>query len=244
MMRVLSAPDGRDYTSLPTQEIDWRIKPADLRGARIGLALDIGCGEKVHSETRAAVEAAARDLALAGAIVEPLAPFLDQQMLDGWDRFFRMRSNLDLAALPSERRGRVLPFIRAWADSASSFSGAEVFGGYAHINALRKASVAATAPYDFVLSPTAPMTAFPAEYAMPSNDPLDPFVHIGFTLPFSVSEQPAASINCGYSSEGLPIGLQVIGRRFDDVGVLSFCRAFEDIRQPQARPWPEPPSGV
>jgi len=244
MMSVLSAPDRRDYTSLPAQKIDWRIKPAGLRGARVALALDVGCGEKVHSETRAAVEAAARDLALAGAIVEPLAPFLDQQMLDGWDKFFRMRSNLDLAALPVERRGKVLPFIRTWADSASSLSGAEVFGGYNHINAMRKASVAATAPYDFVLSPTAPMTAFPAEYAMPSNNPLDPFTHIGFTLPFSVSEQPAASINCGYSSEGLPIGLQVIGRRFDDVGVLSFCRAFENIRQPLARPWPEPPSSA
>jgi aspartyl-tRNA(Asn)/glutamyl-tRNA(Gln) amidotransferase subunit A len=243
MMSVLSAPDGRDYTSLPAQEIDWRIKPADLRGARIALALDVGCGKKAHAETRAAVEAAARDLALAGAIVEPLAPFLNQQMLDGWDRFFRMRSHLDLAALPVERRGKVLPFIRAWADSANSFSGAEVFEGYNQINALRKASVAATAPYDFVLTPTAPMTAFPAEYAMPSNNPLDPFIHIGFTLPFSVSEQPAASINCGYSSQGLPIGLQVIGGRFDDVGVLSFCRAFEDMRPP-ARPWPEPPPRV
>jgi aspartyl-tRNA(Asn)/glutamyl-tRNA(Gln) amidotransferase subunit A len=244
MMGVLSAPDGRDYTGLPPQALDWRIRPADLRGLKIGVALDIGCGEPAHPEPRAAVEAAARDLAQAGAIVERLAPFLDQQMLDGWDRFFRMRSHLDLAALAEERQRKVLPFIRAWADSAAAFSGAEVFAGYTQINALRKASVSATAPYDFVLTPTAPMTAFPAEYAMPSNNPLDPFTHIGFTLPFSVSEQPAASINCGYSSEGLPIGLQVIGRRFDDVGVLSLCRAFEDIRQPPARPWPEPPAGA
>jgi aspartyl-tRNA(Asn)/glutamyl-tRNA(Gln) amidotransferase subunit A len=108
--------------------------------------------------------------------------------------------------------------------------------------AMRRATIAATAPYDFVLSPTAPMTAFAAEAPSPSNDPLDPFTHIGFTLPFSVSEQPAASINCGYSSEGLPIGLQVIGRRFDDLGVLALARTVEDMRRSNARAWPEPPA--
>ena len=244
MMGVLSAPDRRDYMSLAPQRIDWRIAPIALRGLKIGLVLDIGCGEAVQPEPGAAVETAANDLVDAGAIVEPLAPFLDQQMLDGWDRFFRMRSYLDLAALSEERRQKVLPFIRAWADTAERFSGVEIFSGFTQIDAMRKATVAATAPYDFVLTPTAPMVAYPVERAMPSNDPLDPFRHIGFTLPFSVSEQPAASINCGYSSEGLPIGLQIVGRRFDDIGVLSLARAFEDMRRQQARPWPEPPSGA
>ena len=59
-----------------------------------------------------------------------------------------------------------------------------------------------------------------------------------------MSEQPAASINCGYDSEGLPIGLQIVGRRFDDVGVLRMARAFEAMRAGEARPWPEPPGGV
>jgi aspartyl-tRNA(Asn)/glutamyl-tRNA(Gln) amidotransferase subunit A len=52
-----------------------------------------------------------------------------------------------------------------------------------------------------------------------------------------MSEQPAASINWGYSDEGLPIGVQVIGRRFDDLAVLRLCRLLEDLR-PKQRPWP------
>jgi aspartyl-tRNA(Asn)/glutamyl-tRNA(Gln) amidotransferase subunit A len=56
-----------------------------------------------------------------------------------------------------------------------------------------------------------------------------------------MSEQPAASINCGYTRSGLPIGLQIAGRRFDDLGVLQVARAFEIIRGDQ-RPWPQPPS--
>ena len=56
-----------------------------------------------------------------------------------------------------------------------------------------------------------------------------------------MSEQPALSINCGYSDEGLPIGMQIIGRRFDDLGVLRVAAAFEAMRVGTTRPWPEPP---
>ena len=146
-----------------------------------------------------------------------------------------------MKALSAEKRAKVLPFIREWAESAGGFSGDEVFRGFSQIPAMRKAAIAATAPFDFVLSPTAPMTAFPADWASPSQDPLNPFPHIGFTVAFNMSEQPAASINCGYDSEGLPIGLQIIGRRFDDIGVLRLARAFETMRAGEARPWPEPP---
>ena len=242
MMSVLSRPDPRDYMGLPPQNLDWRIMPAALRGLKIGLLLDVGCGAPASPETRAAVEKAARDLALAGASVEPMPSFLTEEMLDGWDHFFRMRSYLDIAALPIERRTKILPYILAWAESAAPLSGQDVGRGYSQIMAMRRATVAATVPYDIVISPTAPMIAFAAEDPSPGNDPMNPFTHIGFTLPFSVSEQPAASINCGYSPEGLPIGLQIIGRRFDDLGVLSFARAFEEMRRGDARPWPEPPA--
>ena len=54
-----------------------------------------------------------------------------------------------------------------------------------------------------------------------------------------MSEQPAASINCGYTTSGLPIGLQIVGKRFDDLGVLQMARAWERLR-PTQRAWPEP----
>jgi aspartyl-tRNA(Asn)/glutamyl-tRNA(Gln) amidotransferase subunit A len=79
-----------------------------------------------------------------------------------------------------------------------------------------------------------------AEAPSPTNDPLRPLEHIGFTVPFNMSEQPASSVNCGYSASGLPIGLQIAGKRFDDLGVLRVSRAFEQIREPQ-RPWPVGP---
>jgi aspartyl-tRNA(Asn)/glutamyl-tRNA(Gln) amidotransferase subunit A len=243
MMAVLAQPDARDFMSLPPQRFDWRIEPTKLAGLRIGLLLEAGCGYRTSAPTRAAVERVARDVAAAGAIVEPLPPFLTQDMLDGLDRFWRIRALMDFRAKPPERREKILPFIRAWGESAADFSGEAIFRGFSQIMVMRKATIAATLPYDYVLAPTAPITAFAAEQASPSDDPLDPFPHIGFTVAFNMSEQPAASINCGYSDEGLPIGLQIIGRRFDDLGVLGVASAIETMRAGEARAWPEPPAG-
>jgi aspartyl-tRNA(Asn)/glutamyl-tRNA(Gln) amidotransferase subunit A len=241
MMATLSLADVRDYTSLRYEALDWKIGPEPLKGLRVGLMIEAGCGARPTPEVSAAVQRAARDFEAAGAHVEPLAPFLTQDMLDGLDHFWRTRALIDLRALTPGKRAAVLPFIRDWAESADGFSGERVFRGFSQIPAIRKAAVEATVNFDFVLSPTAPMTAFPAEWASPSCDPLNPFPHIGFTVAFNMSEQPAATVNCGYDNEGLPIGLQIVGRRFDDVGVLRTARAFEAMRAGEARPWPEPP---
>lgn len=206
---------------------------------RIGLLIDAGCGLPVDPEVRDAVLRAATLLDEAGAIVEPMEPFLSRQMLDGMDHAWRMRSHLDLAALRPDQRDTVLPYIRTWADSVKDMPGTAVFVAMSQFHATRVATVKACNPYDFVISPTAPITAFDAALPSPTNDPLRPLEHIAFTVPFNMSEQPAASINCGYTEAGMPIGLQIAGRRFDDLGVLRISRAFELLRDTQ-RPWPEP----
>ena len=244
MMQVLSQPDARDSMSLPAQPIDWlRLAPGTqrLRGLRLGLLLDAGCGLATDPEVRAAVQAAAQRLADAGAIVEPMEPFLTRAMLDGMDHFWRMRSHMDMRTLTVEQRAKVLPYIRAWADSAATLSAAQVYEASQQFHATRVATVRACAGYDYVLSPVAPITAFAAELPSPTDDPLRPLEHIAFTVPFNMSEQPAASVNCGYNASGLPIGLQIAGQRFDDLGVLQLAHAFEQLRGAQ-RPWPAPPA--
>ncbi len=240
LMGVLSQPDERDTMSLPYQEIAWGRLDRDVRGLKIGLMLDAGWGLPVEPEVRAAVEAAARAFEAAGAIVEPVAPIMTRAMADGIDEFWRTRSWLDISALPESKRAKVLPFIVEWARGGAGLSGERVFRGYSQMGAMRDASVRACRPFDVLLSPTAPIPAFPAELPCPTNDPARPFEHIAFTVPFNMSEQPAASINCGYTSSGLPIGLQIVGKRHDDLGVLQIARAWEHLR-PAQRAWPEPP---
>jgi aspartyl-tRNA(Asn)/glutamyl-tRNA(Gln) amidotransferase subunit A len=243
MMQVLAQPDTRDSMSLPAQTIAWDqfdVGVAVLRGLRIGLLMDAGCGLAVEPEVRDAVLQAARLFEQAGAIVEPMAPFMTQAMLDGMDHSWRMRSYLDLAALTAEKKATVLPYIQQWADSAAGMTGPQVFVANSQFHATRVASVRACQTFDIVISPTASMPAFAAELPSPTNDPLRPLEHIGFTVPYNMSEQPAASINCGYTGSGLPIGLQIAGQRFDDLRVLQVAHAFELLRAPQ-RPWPQPP---
>jgi aspartyl-tRNA(Asn)/glutamyl-tRNA(Gln) amidotransferase subunit A len=239
LMSVLSQPDGRDHMSLPAQRCEWLSLDRDPKGLRLGLVLDGSCGLAVEPQVRGAVEAAARALAAAGAIVEPMQPFLSRAMLDGLDYFWRMRAWADLTALDSARRAKVLPFILEWAKGAADLSGLELFRGFSQIFVMRQAAHAACQDYDYVLCPTAPIPAFAAELPCPTNDPTRPFEHIAFTVPFNMSEQPAASINCGYTGDGLPIGLQIVGKRFDDLGVLQLARCYEAMR-PAQRPWPQP----
>ncbi|MBK6295674.1 MAG: amidase [Rhodoferax sp.] len=242
LMRVLSQPDERDSMSLPFERIAWDEfdRGTDwLRGLKIGLLLDAGCGLAVQAEVSRAVTQAAQLLVQAGAQVQAMPPFLTPTMLDGMDHAWRMRSHLDLSALKPERKAVVLPYIRDWADSAANLSGPLTFIAMSQFHATRMASVKACAPFDFVISPTSPVVAFAADLPSPTNNPLRPLEHIAFTVPYNMSEQPAASINCGYTAQGLPIGLQIAGRRFDDLGVLQLARAFEELRGPQ-RSWPQP----
>ncbi|MDB5860597.1 MAG: gatA [Ramlibacter sp.] len=243
-MDVLARPDDRDSMNLPQQDIAWSAFDAGaekLRGLRIGLLLEAGCGLAVEPEVKAAIKRAAALFERAGAVVTPLQPFMTQAMLDGMDHFWRMRSHIDMRALPPETKALVLPYIQQWADSAAGMTGEAVFRAQHQFHLTRLAAVNACRPFDYVLSPVSPMPAPPAELPSPTNDPLRPLEHIGFTVPFNMSEQPAASVNCGYTSRGLPIGLQIAGKRFDDLGVLQVARAFELVREEQ-RPWPQPPS--
>jgi aspartyl-tRNA(Asn)/glutamyl-tRNA(Gln) amidotransferase subunit A len=240
LMTVLTRPDPRDYMALPHQEIDWPASlDADVGGVRLGLVLDIGAGTKPQPAVRRAVEAAAAAFERAGAIVEPVAPFVTADMLAGLDRFFQARLWAEVEPLAPDRQAKMLPFILAWCRQAAGLSAADAARNFALVMLIREKAVAASAGYDFLISPTSPITAYAATEATPGDDPAKPFEHIGFTVPFNMSEQPAASLCAGYDADGLPIGLQIVGQRFDDLGVLRMARAYEALRPPLP-PWPQP----
>jgi aspartyl-tRNA(Asn)/glutamyl-tRNA(Gln) amidotransferase subunit A len=240
LMTVLTRPDPRDYMAMPYQEIDWPASlDADVKGKRLGLLLDIGVGTTPQPAVQHAIEAAAAALASAGAIIEPVAPFLTPDMFSGLDRFFQARLWADVEQLEPDRQAKMLPFILAWCRQADGLTAADGARNLALVMLIREKAVAASAPYDFLISPTSPITAYAATQATPGDDPAKPFEHIGFTAPFNMSEQPAASLCAGYDDNGLPIGLQIVGQRFDDLGVLRMARAYEALRPP-LRPWPQP----
>jgi aspartyl-tRNA(Asn)/glutamyl-tRNA(Gln) amidotransferase subunit A len=248
LMQVLSRADPRDSMSLPYAPLDWLQHMQtgvqwveSLKGLKIGLLQQPGCGMAVDPRVTHCIELAAKTLSDAGAIVQTMSPFMSDELLHDLDEFFRMRSYLDLQKLPAAQRGQVLPFISQWAQAAAQYDGPRTFKAGQASYTVRVNAVKACSQFDYVISPVAPVIAFDADNACPHNNPQYALEHIGFTVPFNMSEQPAASINCGYvrneNERWMPVGLQIVGQRFDDLGVMRVARAFETLRAAQ-RPWP------
>jgi aspartyl-tRNA(Asn)/glutamyl-tRNA(Gln) amidotransferase subunit A len=240
MMSVLSRPDRRDGMSLPAIEIHWKTLDKSPRKLRIGLMLDAGTGQALEQEVRDVAIKAAKAFESAGSVVTEVDGILTREMLDGLDHFWRARMWSDLSLLPPEQRSKALPYIYQWAETGAKLSGVDVVRGFNATMAIRAAAAKLFCEVDYVISPVSPVVNFPAEFAAPLNDPLKPFEHIAYTVPWNMSENPAASVNGGYDKKGFPIGVQIVGKRFDDLGVLGLAKAFEGLRGPQ-KPWPNPP---
>ena len=242
LMSVISRPDARDWTALPPADLLWSETgpgSAHITDLRVGLLLDPGCGMPVDPEVTQVVTAAARLVESVGATVEPLAPFLNDDLLHDLDTFWRVRSWNDFHGLAPEAQDRVLPFIRRWVEAGADVPGREVIRCYQSIMEIQKRSVAGTLPFDIVISPVAPVAAFPAEWPMPFGDEDRGMVHIGFTAPCNLSGQPSMSVNAGFTADGRTVGLAISGRRFDDLAVLRTAAWFEDARPAAAQPdWP------
>jgi aspartyl-tRNA(Asn)/glutamyl-tRNA(Gln) amidotransferase subunit A len=245
LLNVITQPDIRDYTSLPFHSVDYaqaisNVTPEVFKGLRIGYLSDMEIGTAIHPEVAAAVEHAAKALETAGAHVEPMKSYLTQDMLEGMCRFFEIRSFNDVSLMPPQQQAKILPFVHEWCTyRAGSFSGVQVMAAYNQVLAMREATIAAVAKYDFVLSPVSPIPAYAAELPSPNNDARNALPHIAFTVAYNMSEQPASSTPWSYTADGLPIGVQLVGQRFDDVGVLRLSRALEQLRPPQ-KAWPQP----
>jgi len=240
MMSVMAKPDRRDGMSLPPDNINWKALDKSSRKLRIGLMLDLGVGQALEKKVRDVVVKAAQAFEAAGAVVTEVKGILTRGMLDGLDNFWRARLWDDLSQLTPAERARALPYILRWAEGGAKLSGVDAVRGFNATMAIRSAAGKLFADLDYVISPVSPVVKFAAELAAPLNDPDKPFEHICYTVPWNMAENPAVSINGGYDEAGFPIGVQIVGRRFDDLGVLGMAKAFEGLRGAQ-RPWPSPP---
>ncbi|SHH56570.1 amidase [Bradyrhizobium erythrophlei] len=239
MMSVLSKPDRRDGMSLPPDSIHWKALEKPVRKLRIGLMLNPGVGQTLEKDVRDVAVKAAKAFEEAGAVVTEVPAVMTREILDGLDNFWRARMWDDLSKLTPAERGKALPYIVDWAEAGAKLSGVDVIRGFNATMTIRAAVAKLFCDLDYLISPVSPVVNFPAEFASPVNDPARPFEHIAYTVAWNMSENPAVSINGGYDGKGFPIGVQIVGRRFDDLGVLAMAKAFEGLRGPQ-KPWPSP----
>lgn len=244
LMSVLAGPDERDPTSLPDDRPDWDLGDVEVAGWRVATLSEAGCGLPVDPEVAAAVDAAAAVFERAGAHVEPIEPFFTRQMLDDLDLLWRVRGWAEFSQLDHDRQHAVLPYIADWCRGGADVPGVVVMRCLNRMLEVGRATLDATAGYDLVLSPVAPVATFPAEWHAPTDDHTRTMEHIAFTVPYNFSHQPAATVNAGFTSDGRPIGVQLAARRFADPTALAAAAFFEQARPAEAQPsWPPPVLG-
>jgi aspartyl-tRNA(Asn)/glutamyl-tRNA(Gln) amidotransferase subunit A len=227
LMTVIAAPDVRDFTALPAEVLDYRETVAGgVSDARIGLITDLGFGVSADSEVLANVEAAARLLEREGCRITAQDPQFNADDLRQAERFYKVRCRAELNSCPSDRRPRS-PTIAAWSAEVERLSAVEFYDTFNALQRIRGRAARLINGLDFLILPTVPQAAFRAELPGFSETRLfEPWANV---FPFNLTEQPASSINCGRTASGLPIGLQIVGRRFDDVGVFRLSRACERV---------------
>jgi aspartyl-tRNA(Asn)/glutamyl-tRNA(Gln) amidotransferase subunit A len=242
MLSALCGADDRDPYALPPENRDWRDGIEDgVQGWRIAYSPNLGYA-RVDGEVAAAVAVAAHQFEALGAIVEPVDKIFDSPR----DALFTLWASGTAALLrtfPDERRDAVDPGLLATAAAGEKFSAADWVGADLVRTALGRTMAAFHRRYDLLLTPTMPIPALPVSQDL--NDPATEGHWIDwspFSYPFNMTRQPAASIPCGLTVGGLPIGLQIVGPLYGDAGVLRAARAFETtqpIRRPPSLDYPE-----
>ncbi|HET6522345.1 MAG TPA: amidase [Geminicoccaceae bacterium] len=232
MMNVIALPDGRDWTALPYDARDWRIGLEDgVRGLRVAFSPRLGLDSvRVDPEIARLVADAARVFEDLGAVVEEADPDL-RDAPEVFRTHWSVGSAFALHALSEEQRAVMDPGLL----EVAAEGGRVALPDYLHA-ASRRAAIGRRMnrfhdAYDLLLSPTLPLPAFPAgrEVADPTTQPRW-YDWTPFSYPFNLTQQPACTVPCGFTGAGLPAGLQIVGRRYDDALVLRAARAFEAVR--------------
>ena len=235
MLNVMSRPDHRDPYALPPEDRDWRDGIEDgVRGLKIAYSPDLGYA-RVDTEIAAAAAAAARQFEALGATVEEVRevfPSPREALLTLW----AAGEARVLAGLPAEKHKLCDPGLAAMAALGQKIGAVDYLGADVARTMLGVRMGEFHERYDLLLTPMMPVPALPVGQDL--NDPAYEeqwFDWSPFSYPFNMTRQPAASIPCGLTSAGLPIGLQIVGPLCAEDRVLRAARAFEQT-QPVRRP--------
>jgi len=227
MLGILTGFDPRDWSALPTPTASFLEGLDDgVRGLRIAFSPDLGHVNN-DPEVEAAVRTAATVLADAGAHVEQVDPgFADP--VDAFHVLWFAGAAKVVATYGPDAIERVDPGLRRIAELAAGLSNADYLDATARRVDLGERMGRFHQTYDLVVTPTLPITAFAKGMDVPPGwHSVDWASWTPYTYPFNLTQQPAASVPCGFTSRGLPIGLQIVGPRHADALVLRAARAYE-----------------
>jgi aspartyl-tRNA(Asn)/glutamyl-tRNA(Gln) amidotransferase subunit A len=226
MLDVLGEPDPLDWTQPPPHAGSF-LAPfdGDLNGLRVAFAPRLD-GVAVDREIAAAVAAAVRVLTGLGAEVDEIDLALDAR--DAFDPLWTAGAAGAVAALPEAVLPELDPGLLALAAAGRALGAVDVVAAQQRRAAVATRLARLLNGVDLLVTPTLPIPAFGAGRLVPDGWPEESWPSwTPFTYPFNLSQQPAASVPCGVTADGMPIGLQIVAARHRDQLVLRAARAYE-----------------
>ncbi|MET0474293.1 MAG: amidase [Mycobacterium sp.] len=236
MYDVLSRPDARDLWSLAPETSPFSRDALNPNGLRIGVMTELGGGFGADDAVLSVVADAAAALHEGGARVSAMAPVFTDDAYPALDRLFQVRAAAELESIREDLRELVHPAIRQWCAPGTEYRAADFTRDGEAVARSAELVRISCAEYDYVIAPIIPTIGFAAEDC--GLDPARPLAHCAFTAWSNQTAQPAAALCFGFS-DGMPIGIQVIGPRFADPQVLRLTKWLED-RRAVSIVWPKP----
>jgi aspartyl-tRNA(Asn)/glutamyl-tRNA(Gln) amidotransferase subunit A len=228
MLTVVSRPDARDWHALPPDGVDYRVGLAGgVAGLRIAASPTMGFVE-VDPEVRRVFEAAVATLGDLGARVEEVDPPVDRPG-DLFARHWFPAAARLIERLPAEARAKLDPGLAAMAEQGAGFGRAELQDAALERGELGVAMQRfLVADHDLLVTPATAVPAIAAGIERPDPARQSRWTDwAGFSYPFNLTQQPAISVPAGFTADGLPVGLQIVGPKYADALVLRAARAFE-----------------
>jgi len=227
MLDLLTGFDPRDWSAMPTPKTSFLVGlDAGVEGLRVAFSPALGYVRN-DPEIEAAVRAAVSVLVEAGAVVEEVDPGFGDPV-EAFELLWFTGAAKVVAAFGARAIERVDPALRAGIEGHAGATASD-FLDATSVRAdlgIRMGRLHET--YDLLLTPTMPIPAFAVGQDAPDCWPSQHWTSwTHYTYPFNMTQQPALSLPCGFTSAGLPVGLQVVGRRHDDALVLRAGRAYE-----------------
>jgi aspartyl-tRNA(Asn)/glutamyl-tRNA(Gln) amidotransferase subunit A len=227
-LTVMSGSDARDWTALPPDGRDYSVGLEDgVRGLRVAWSPTLGYARDVHPEVAAACAQAVRLLQTLGAHVEQLDPGFEDPLEITTGLWFAGSWTLWNTLSPAQQ-AVTDPDFAAQARLGERLSVLELQRLHLRRGALGAHMRQFMQRFDLLVTPSVAVPAFEARPA--GQQAMTPESMLGwtpFSYPFNLTQQPAITVPCGLTAEGLPIGLQLVGPMFDDARVLRAARAFE-----------------
>lgn len=228
-LTILAGPDRRDFSALPSQSVSYghELENIDPREKTVLVIPSLGMGDEPAADTLSALKKAASELANIGVQVEYLdSPPFSKEDYAPAETFYKTRCMAELSKRPIEEQKNA-PVIWNWTRNVTGLSAIEFYEAFNGIQLLREKAAKLIWDYDYLLLPTTPKPAFSAE--LPASDPTKLFEPWVNTFLFNLTEQPATSIPFGTGKDGLPIGMQIVGNKFDDLGTLQLASCLEEV---------------